>query len=63
MASSPTAKGSTDSKWNIAAVQHLIQEKFRKVTCLFQVQIALALYLEEKDVVGVAHRGSKVLKG
>ena len=34
------------------------QEKFRKVACLFQVQIALALYLEEEDVVGVALKGA-----
>ena len=58
MASSPTAKGSTDCKWNIVEVRRLVQEKFGKVACLFQVQIALALNLEEKDVVGVAPKGA-----
>jgi superfamily II DNA helicase RecQ len=57
MASSSAPKGSLNLNWDIARVRQLVQKKFQKRACLFQVRIALALY-EGKDVVGVAATGA-----
>ncbi|KAM6489692.1 P-loop containing nucleoside triphosphate hydrolase protein [Amanita muscaria] len=43
--------------WELTRIRTLVQEKFRKRACWFQVTIAKALY-EGKDVVGVAPTGS-----
>ena len=45
------------SKWDIAKVRRLVKDKFGKVACWWQVQIALGLY-ERKDIIGVAPTGA-----
>jgi superfamily II DNA helicase RecQ len=57
--SKDTPNGSTlrPSKWDIAKVRRLVKDKFGKVACWWQVQIALGLY-ERRDIIGVAPTGS-----
>ena len=47
----------TAPKWDITLIRYLVNNKFGKVACWWQVQIALALY-EGKDVIGVAPTGA-----
>ncbi|KZT21810.1 hypothetical protein NEOLEDRAFT_721112 [Neolentinus lepideus HHB14362 ss-1] len=42
--------------WTVQRICQLIQAKFRKRACLFQIKIALALH-EKKDVVAIAATG------
>ena len=43
-------------KWNAQTIRALVHERFQKRPCLFQIQIALALY-NGKDVIAVAPTG------
>jgi reverse gyrase len=45
------------SKWDIARVRRLVKDKFGKVACWWQIQIALGLY-KRKDIIGVAPTGA-----
>ena len=52
-----TPIGNTPSKWNIEKIRRLVEQKFRKCACWFQVQVTLTLK-EGKDVIGVALTGA-----
>jgi len=48
---------STPQEWTVKEVPNLVQEKFGKCPCWYQVKTALALYAG-KDVIGCAPTGA-----
>jgi len=53
----PIGNTNPSSKWDITRIRRLVEKKFQKHTCWFQVQIALALF-DGKDMVGIAPTGA-----
>ena len=51
-----SSAGNTNLKWNAMNIRELVQKRFQKQACWFQIQIAIALY-EGRDVVGIASTG------
>jgi len=45
-------------EWTVQEIRNLVQEKFRKHPCWYQVKTALALYAG-KDVIGCAPMGAR----
>ena len=45
-----SGNGNTRPPWNTTRIGKLVEEKFQKRACLFQIKTAMALY-EGKDVV------------
>ncbi|KAF7421188.1 hypothetical protein PC9H_011708 [Pleurotus ostreatus] len=44
--------------WSIEAIRELTLKHFGKRPCLFQIQVAMAIYCDQKDVVACAPTGS-----
>ena len=53
-----TPNKNTPREWTVQEIQNLVQGKFRKRPCWYQVKTALALYAG-KDVIGCAPTGAR----
>ena len=53
-----TQNNNTHHSWNEEQIRKLVQEKFGKWACSFQIRMAKALY-EGKDVVGISPTSSR----
>lgn len=47
-----------ESIWSIARIHEVVHQRPGKRPCWFQIQVAQALYLRQKDVVGISATGS-----
>ena len=57
MSSRTSAQNGNTLSWDEKRIRSLIQEKFGKHACSFQIKIAQALY-KGKDIVGISPTGS-----
>lgn len=51
------AQSSARHRWSVESIRELVQQRFHKRACWYQIQVAKALY-EGRDVVGCAPTGA-----
>ena len=54
----PGQEREVQSIWDVARIRQVVYRKLKKRPCWFQIQVAQALYLRQKDVVGISATGS-----
>ena len=54
----PVQEGELQSIWDVARIRQVVHDKLGKRPCWFQIQVAQALYMKQKDVVGISATGS-----
>ena len=54
----PGQETEVQSMWNVARIREVVFQKLGKRPCWFQIQVAQALYMKQKDVIGISATGS-----